>query len=387
MPKDQSLKRKVDEAIGKNGEAWPQYGQKWKRQKTSVLAEFGGLQRSDPEVLSSESVKACAMPAHRQVDAHPTPSTLQQGALHRNETVVPALSIDQAGVRDSGVLQQLPNKLPTNAYQRSKLDQHGDLLVEGYSNNSVQRTSLSPSSLRCVHQTIDLLYRSPDHECLWVHRRHKIERLKPTKRQLKALIGSGNSIRLYIASDSIDHVSTSTVANSVTAIAPHCTHRTALATRDPAAQYEQSSDVVRSPQVPQTGTYSIMNNYDSQDYRPYVELLESLGDPICKFGSKDTGYTRLEPQPYLREMNTKDDGTVLARCIRYAQSHAQQQLSWILHPIHVALIVERTNQYDIELVPPPEEKDVDERDLSQRLRLENSVLYLRSLDEEGSQLK
>ena len=145
------------------------------------------------------------------------------------------------------------------------------------------------------------------------------------------------------------------------------------------------------PKVPSVGIYNMMNNYDTRDIKQYLHYLLTLSAAKGKLGPKDMQYTQLQPEPYLREMNgwllsllppyenkymfrsipmpKEMDHTLLARCIRYAHSHAQQQLSWAVHPVHVALIAERTNEYGIALATPSVEKSsvrVDADDLRRR---------------------
>ncbi|KAL6703361.1 hypothetical protein ACN47E_009703 [Coniothyrium glycines] len=61
----------------------------------------------------------------------------------------------------------------------------------------------------------------------------------------------------------------------------------------------------------------------------------------------------LEPTPLLfRDLPGSQAGTVslLSRCVRFAQSHAQQNINWRVHPAHVHEILQRTNPYGHELL-------------------------------------
>lgn len=44
------------------------------------------------------------------------------------------------------------------------------------------------------------------------------------------------------------------------------------------------------------------------------------------------------------------DPSLLARCVRFAQSDAQKSIDWRAHPAHVAEILQRTNVYGMELL-------------------------------------
>ena len=138
---------------------------------------------------------------------------------------------------------------------------------------------------------------------------------------------------------------------------------------DATSDYVQYTSFV-PPVAPQPGIYDIMNTYNSLDIRPYLDFLRTLTHIDTTLKPKDLEYKPLPPCPDLREMNfwlrsllhmntachlfrnlrqpKKDEFSALARCIRFASSHAQQSLSWAVHPVHVALIVERTNFYGIE---------------------------------------
>jgi hypothetical protein len=133
------------------------------------------------------------------------------------------------------------------------------------------------------------------------------------------------------------------------------------------------------PRVPNPGIYDTMHLYNPSNVRPYIHFLKSLEPSAGTLSAEDMKYTRLQPQPNHQEMNAwllllipanerrvllntfqippADDCNAIARCIRYANSHAQKKLSWCLHPVHVALIAERTNEYGIAIVAPKEEKD------------------------------
>ena len=151
------------------------------------------------------------------------------------------------------------------------------------------------------------------------------------------------------------------------------------------------------PSTPNAGIFNIMNSYDIADLEPYLQFLRTLKPPIGKLGFKDKQYTRLAPGTHLQEMNgwllsllppyqpilmlrsfnmpAANDHTALARCTRYAHSHDQRQLSWAVHPVHIALIMERTNGYGIATTPVRKEKlnssfgDVNERNVRQLLSL------------------
>jgi hypothetical protein len=45
-----------------------------------------------------------------------------------------------------------------------------------------------------------------------------------------------------------------------------------------------------------------------------------------------------------------DDVSLLARCVRFAQSDAQKEIDWRAHPSHVHEIIQRTNVYGLELL-------------------------------------
>lgn len=127
------------------------------------------------------------------------------------------------------------------------------------------------------------------------------------------------------------------------------------------------------PIVPKPGIYNMMNNYNNSSLHPYYAFLRTLGPVKTKPRPEDMQYTPLPPDPHSHDMDewlrtllptdmshvlwrdfrqpARDEFSVLARCIRYASSPAQHMLSWVVHPVHVALIVERTNRYGIALMP------------------------------------
>jgi hypothetical protein len=133
------------------------------------------------------------------------------------------------------------------------------------------------------------------------------------------------------------------------------------------------------PRVSNPGIYDINHVNNPSDVRPYIHFLTSIEPPAGSLSAADMQYTRLQPEPNPQEMNAwllslipaherrvllntfqrsaADDCTAIARCIRYANSYAQKKLSWCLHPAHVALTAERTNEYGIAIVAPKEEKD------------------------------
>lgn len=125
------------------------------------------------------------------------------------------------------------------------------------------------------------------------------------------------------------------------------------------------------PNIPTLGFLNIMNNYDTTNLSPYFEFLHSLrspGNEMSQVGTVPRPHSRLpqahqeafskwlcsllpagEPVPRLCSVLVPEpnDYSLLARCARYAQSHAEREVCWAVHPAHIALIMERTDQYGI----------------------------------------
>jgi hypothetical protein len=111
-----------------------------------------------------------------------------------------------------------------------------------------------------------------------------------------------------------------------------------------------------------------MYNYDADDLEPYLKFLGSLQILEYKVVGKRLTTARItqgrDPKLYndwllsllpigRKEIQTfhslklpeKYDYSLLARCIRFAQSPVEKTFSWTVHPHHIALIMERTNEY------------------------------------------
>jgi hypothetical protein len=120
--------------------------------------------------------------------------------------------------------------------------------------------------------------------------------------------------------------------------------------------------------LPSISYLDIMYNYDADDLEPYLKFLGSLQILKYKVGGKRLATARIahghEPKLYndwllsllpigRKEIQTshslklpeKYDYSLLARCIRFAQSPVEKTFSWTVHPHHIALIMERTNEY------------------------------------------
>jgi hypothetical protein len=123
--------------------------------------------------------------------------------------------------------------------------------------------------------------------------------------------------------------------------------------------------------IPVTGILTIMKNYDPTNIHPHIYFLDSLKTPAEELEDEDRRYEAL-PQnahsaqkdewlrsllptkrgvPMLRSFTTPAVGhlSLLARCIRFAKSHAEEGISWAVHPSHVVLICKYTNKYGIAL--------------------------------------
>ena len=123
------------------------------------------------------------------------------------------------------------------------------------------------------------------------------------------------------------------------------------------------------PNIPPLGFLNIMNNYDTANLNPYFEFLHSLRFPEnemsqevtaiqCQFHlppAHQEAFNKWlcsllpagEPVPRLCSVLVPEpnDCSLLARCARYAQSYAEREVCWAIHPAHIALIMERTDQY------------------------------------------
>lgn len=126
------------------------------------------------------------------------------------------------------------------------------------------------------------------------------------------------------------------------------------------------------PQLPPIGLIDIMFNYDPTNIDTFIEFLGSLATPAHSLKEKDTKFEPLSVElrsgqfndwlrsllpfamalPTFRSLKAPgaDDTSLLARCIRFANSSTEQQVCWAVHPAHVALIQERTNKYGTALL-------------------------------------
>jgi hypothetical protein len=140
-----------------------------------------------------------------------------------------------------------------------------------------------------------------------------------------------------------------------------------------------------------------MYNYDRTDLKLYLKFLRSLQMHGYKADNKRHKTTHLaqghDPKLYndwllsLLPTGSKEihkfrimakpeeyDYSLLARCTRFAQSRLERRFSWTVHPVHIALIMERTDGYGKAITNERDEKadeDVDEEvaGRNQKLRL------------------
>jgi hypothetical protein len=132
-----------------------------------------------------------------------------------------------------------------------------------------------------------------------------------------------------------------------------------------------------------------MYNYDADDLEPYLKFLGSLQILEYKVVGKRLTTARItqghDPKLYndwllsllpigRKEIQTfhslklpeKYDYSLLARCIRFAQSSAEKSFSWTVHPNHITLIMERTDEYGKARTNEKEDK-VEERLKNRRI--------------------
>jgi hypothetical protein len=122
------------------------------------------------------------------------------------------------------------------------------------------------------------------------------------------------------------------------------------------------------PTLPSVSYLDIMYNYYADELKCYLKFLGSLTVYEYKMYGKHPKVTKLahgyEPRLYndwllsLLPVSSKEiqifrslappkdyDYSLLARCIRFALSPAEKQFSWTVHPQHIALIMERTDEH------------------------------------------
>jgi hypothetical protein len=149
--------------------------------------------------------------------------------------------------------------------------------------------------------------------------------------------------------------------------------------------------------IPSLSFLDIMYNYDRTDLKLYLKFLRSLQMHGYKADNKRHKTTHLaqghDPKLYndwllsLLPTGSKEihkfrimakpeeyDYSLLARCTRFAQSRLERRFSWTVHPVHIALIMERTDGYGKAITNERDEKadeDVDEEvaGRNQKLRL------------------
>jgi hypothetical protein len=124
-----------------------------------------------------------------------------------------------------------------------------------------------------------------------------------------------------------------------------------------------------SPNVPTTGLLNVLSNYNHFDMVPYLDFVKYLGTPAAEVHQGDMVQSELakvlRPKQYsewlwslllvkggvptFRGLRTPvaDDLSLLARCIRFAKSRAEEHACWAVHPRHIMLICEYTNNYGI----------------------------------------
>jgi hypothetical protein len=143
------------------------------------------------------------------------------------------------------------------------------------------------------------------------------------------------------------------------------------------------------PTLPSISYLDIMYNYDADDLEQYLIFLGSLQILDYKVGGKRLNTARItqghDPKLYndwllsLLPIGRKETQTfrslkppekynysLLARCIRFAQSSAEKTFSWTVHPNHITLIMERTDEYGKARTNEKEDK-VEERLKNRRI--------------------
>jgi hypothetical protein len=143
------------------------------------------------------------------------------------------------------------------------------------------------------------------------------------------------------------------------------------------------------PTLPPISYLDIMYNYDADDLELYLKFLGSLQILDYKVGGKHLTTARItqghDPKLYndwllsLLPIGRKETQTfrslkppekynysLLARCIRFAQSSAEKTFSWTVHPNHITLIMERTDEYGKARINEKEDK-VEERLKNRRI--------------------
>jgi hypothetical protein len=110
------------------------------------------------------------------------------------------------------------------------------------------------------------------------------------------------------------------------------------------------------PTLPSVSYLDIMYNYYADELKCYLKFLGSLTVTKLAHGYEPRLYndwllsllpvSSKEIQIFRSLAPPKDyDYSLLARCIRFALSPAEKQFSWTVHPQHIALIMERTDEH------------------------------------------
>jgi hypothetical protein len=140
-----------------------------------------------------------------------------------------------------------------------------------------------------------------------------------------------------------------------------------------------------------------MYNYDTRDLKPYLKFLKSLHMHGYKADNKRHKTTQLaqghdskryndwllsllpaggKEIPKFRSTAPPEeyDYSLLARCTRFAQSRSERRFSWTVHPVHIALIMERTNEYGKAITNERDEKT--DEDVNEDVAVRNQKLRL-----------
>lgn len=124
-----------------------------------------------------------------------------------------------------------------------------------------------------------------------------------------------------------------------------------------------------APKLPTTGLLNVFSNYNHLDIGPYLNFLKYLETTAGDVQEEDMFQSELpkalRPKQYsewlrsllpieggvptFRGLRTPavEDLSLLARCIRFAKSRAEEHVCWAVHPKHVILICEYTNNYGV----------------------------------------
>jgi hypothetical protein len=152
-----------------------------------------------------------------------------------------------------------------------------------------------------------------------------------------------------------------------------------------------------SPDIPSLSFLDIMYNYDTQDLKPYLKFLKSLQMHGYKADNTRHKTTQLaqghdskryndwllsllpaggKEIPKFRSIAPPEeyDYSLLARCTRFAQSRSERRFSWTPHPVHIALIMERTNEYGKAITNERDEKT--DEDVNEDVAVRNQKLRL-----------